>query len=364
MPLTWAHGTEAIDLALKPAPPRGGADLNPRAAVQRGVDLARALTDARPNQLDPIGFAQIARVLASELGLGIRVTDAAGLVAGGFGGIVAIGAGSSRPPALIELWSAGETTDPDRPPSGAIAFAGKGITFDSGGLSLKGSDAIYGMHTDCAGAASVLGALATLALLRERTPVYAALPLAENIPGPDSARPGDVVRMRSGVGLEIVDTDFEGRVILADALALLQESQPQAMVSMATLTHQAVIALGPEIAALFSRDEELGARMLAAATRAGESLWPLPWADRYSHQLLSSAPGAAYRNHPRSDSGRAITAALLLGKFVRPETPFVHVDFAGPATTIRDAAPQATGYGVRTLVELVRHWPPSGDRHP
>lgn len=354
-----AHGTDAIDRALIPAvaPPRGTRGHDPEGAVRRGVDLAAALTDARSNQLDPAGFVRIARELASELGFGIRVTDAARLASEGFGGIVAIGADSSRPPALVELWSAGDATDPERPPLGAIAFAGKGITFDSGGLSLKGSDAMYGMHTDCAGAASVLGALVALAGRGESAAVYAALPLAENMPGPDSARPGDVVRMRSGVGLEIVDTDFEGRVVLADALALLQESRPQAVISMATLTHQAVVALGPEIAALLSRDDELGRRMLAAAGRAGEPLWPLPWAERYSPQLRSNAPGAAYRNHPRSDSGRAITAALLLGAFVHPETPFAHVDFAGPAVAMRDGAPEATGYGVRTLVELVTNWP-------
>lgn len=339
----------------------------PETALERGVELARRLTDARSNQLDPAGFAEIARTLADELGLGLRVTEAAQLAEQGFGGLTAIGSGSSRPPALVELWLPGCSDDRprlDEPPRGAIAIAGKGITFDSGGLSLKGTSAIYGMHTDCAGAASVLGAIVALAEQGCRAPVYAALPLAENIPGPDSVRPGDVVIMRSGAGLEIVDTDFEGRVVLADAIALLQESQPRAVITVATLTYQAAVALGPEIAALLSRDDELSRRLLAAADRAGEALWPLPWAERYAAQILSSAPGADYRNHPRADTGRAITAALLLGAFVDPATPFAHIDFAGPAVATLDGSPVATGYGVRTLVELVTGWTEPGAPRP
>lgn len=326
------------------------------AAITRGVELAVALTNARANQLDPQGFVQIARSLADELGLGIRVTDAAQLAEQGFGGIIAIGSGSARPPALVELWVPGEGGNREEPPRGAIALAGKGITFDSGGLSLKSASAMYSMHTDCAGAASVLGALVAIAEMSCDTPLYAALPLAENIPGPDSIRPGDVVSMKSGVGLEIVDTDFEGRVVLADALTVLQESEPRAVISVATLTYQSVLALGPEIAALIGRDDDLTQRILDAATRAGEAMWPLPWAERYAAQLRSNAPGATYRNHPRADTGRALTAALLLGEFLDPAIPFAHIDFAGPAITMRDGGPEATGYGVRTLVELVSSW--------
>lgn len=331
------------------------------AALARGVNVAVALTNARANQLDPEGFTQIARTLADELGFGIRVTDAVQLADQGFGGIIAIGSGSSHPPALVELWLPGEEPLGEEPPRRAIALAGKGITFDTGGLSLKDPSAMYSMHTDCAGAATVLGALVALAELGCTVPVYAALPLAENMPGPDAIRPGDVVTMRSGVGLEIVDTDFEGRVVLADALALLNEAQPQAVITMATLTYQAVVALGPEIAALIGRDDALTQRLLDAAARADEAMWPLPWADRYIAQIRSNAPGATYRNHPRADTGRAVTAALLLGEFVDPTIPFAHVDFAGPAVRMQDGGPVATGYGVRTLVELVTSWPDSVD---
>ncbi len=331
------------------------------AAIARGVDVAVSLTNARANQLDPRRFTQIACALAAELGLGVRVTDAVQLAEEGFGGIIAIGSGSSHPPSLVELWLPGEGPLGEEPPHGAIALAGKGITFDSGGLSLKDPSAMYSMHTDCAGAATVLGALVALAELGCTVPVYAALPLAENMPGPEAIRPGDVVTMRSGVGLEIIDTDFEGRVVLADAVALLSESQPQAVITMATLTYQAVVALGPEIAALLGRDAALTQRLLDAADRVDEALWPLPWADRYIAQIRSNAPGAVYRNHPRADTGRALTAALLLGEFLDPGIPFAHVDFAGPAVRMQDGGPVATGYGVRTLVELVTSWPASVD---
>ena len=320
-------------------------------ALARGVALATALTDARANQLTPTGFAETAVRLAAPLPLHTRVTGADELRAGGHGGITAIGAGSSRPPALLEMWIGPSS---DAPPTGALALAGKGVTFDTGGLSLKSAAAMHGMHTDCAGAAAVLAAMLVLADTGHSEPVVAAMPLVENVPGPDSARPGDVVRARNGLGIEIVDTDFEGRVILADALSCLAETSPTAIVSAATLTHQSVIALGDEIAAVLARDDALGAHVLAAATRADEAMWRLPWATRYAHRLVSCAPGADVRNHPLNDSGRAITAALFLGAFVPPHVPYAHIDLAGPAVEQTPDGPQATGFGVRTLVEVAR----------
>ncbi len=337
-------------------------DAGQRTAIDRGVRLATELTDLRANQLTPQIFAERARDLAEELRLGYRATSGEELAEQGYGGIVAIGKGSVNPPVLVELWHPGTGPHGSEPPRGAIALAGKGVTFDTGGLSLKPAASMYGMRTDCAGAATVLGALVALALAGCEQPVYAALPLVENVPGPASARPGDVVRMRSGAGLEIIDTDFEGRVILADALALLGESAPEAMLSLATLTHQIVVALGPEIAGVFGRDPDLAERVLAAAARADEAVWSMPWATRYGSQLVSSAPGADLRNHPLTDTGRAITAALLLGEFVPAAIPFAHIDFAGPAVKTTPDGPVATGYGVRTVVELVLRWR-SGEAH-
>ncbi|MCA0345535.1 MAG: leucyl aminopeptidase [Actinobacteria bacterium] len=324
--------------------------------LHRATALAAQLTDARANQLTPTDFAKHAEQIAAELGLGFRATGAAELRAQGYGGITAIGQGSDQPPVLVELWYSGSSEPGEEPPTGAVALAGKGVTFDSGGLSIKPAAGMYSMHTDCAGAATALAALRAFAELGGETPVHIALPLVENLPGPHSVRPGDVVRMRNGSGLEIVDTDFEGRVILADAVSRLAEHEPRAILSLATLTYQIVVALGPDIAGLFSRDETLAARAAEAADRAGEALWRMPWATRYASQLRSSAPGADLRNHPLHDSGRAITAALFLGEFAPASVPFAHIDFAGPAVRTTANGPVATGYGVRTLVEMLLHW--------
>lgn len=343
-------------------------------ALGWGTEIARDLTDARANQLSPIEFARRAESLATEHALGFRMWTADDLATEGFGGITAIGQGSTRPPVLVELWiteparrhseteglPAGANASPScEPPSGALAIAGKGITFDTGGLSLKLPEAMYSMHTDCAGAAAVLGAMVALAITGSSTAIHAVLPLAENVPGPDSVLPGDVVTLRDGTGLEIVDTDFEGRVVLADALSLISEYGPRAVVSLATLTYQATIALGPDIGAVFGRDQEFATELLSAANIAGEEVWPLPWATRYADQIRSSAPGATLRNHPRADTGRAITAALLLGEFVDPSVPFAHIDFGGPAVRHETGSVRATGWGVRTVYELA-----FSDRHP
>lgn len=330
--------------------------LGEQLTVEGSVELAIELTNARANQLTPIAFAELARKVATQHGLGFRLTDAAGLRAGQFGGITAIGQGSSEPPVLVELWYSGTDQPGDTPPRGAVAIAGKGVTFDSGGLSIKPATGMYSMHTDCAGAATALAALAAAADLGANVPIHIALPLAENMPGPHAVRPGDVVTLRDGSGLEIVDTDFEGRVLLADAVALLAEPEPRALLSLATLTYQIVVALGPEIAGLFARDEALASRTLAAVATVGEPLWQMPWATRYAAQLRSTAPGAALRNHPLADSGRAITAALFIGEFAPQEVPFAHIDFAGPTVRSTPNGPAATGYGVRTLVELLRNW--------
>lgn len=330
--------------------------LSTERACWRARELAIELTNARGGQLTPELFAHRAREAASAAGLGIRVTEAGRLAREGFGGITAIGRGSAQPPVLVELWYAGPDGPGDAPPPNAVALAGKGVTFDSGGLSLKPPSAMYSMHTDCAGAAVVLAALTELRDLGAEVPVYAALPLVENLPGPSAVRPGDVVTTRSGIGLEIVDTDFEGRVVLADAIALLAEAEPRAIVSLATLTYQISVALGPEIAGLFARDAQLGKRLDRAAGDAGEALWQMPWATRYAPQLRSNAPGAELRNHPLSDTGRAITAALFLGEFAPRETPFAHIDFAGPAVRSTPDGPAATGYGVRTLLEFLLSW--------
>jgi leucyl aminopeptidase len=352
-------------------------DARSRALIDaRAADLARELVDARASEITPEVLASRAVQVAERSGLLARVWDTNDLAAAGMGGIIAVGDGSPNPPYLVEL-----EYDPDSAgdePAPPICLVGKGVTFDSGGLSMKSPAAMVGMHSDKAGAVTVMAAMSSLRDLDVPTPVRGYLPLAENLPGPGATRPGDIVTMLDGTRVEVVDTDFEGRVLMADALALAAgvppaasrrtrgpTLRPAAVVDVATLTYQAVTALGPEIGALIARDDRLGQRILQAARRAGEPLWPLPWAPRYLDQTRSRAPGASLRNHPGSDTGRALTAALFLGSFVPSAIPWAHIDIAGPAMAGSGADARATGYGVRTLVTLMEQWRPQADAdHP
>jgi leucyl aminopeptidase len=206
------------------------------------------------------------------------------------------------------------------------------------------------MRMDVAGAATVLAVLAGLPRLGVRVGVRAVLPFAENLPGPGATRPGDVVTARNGIQIQILDTDFEGRVVLADALAHAAAGSPDVIVDLATLTYQAEIALGPDIAAVFGRDDRALRRFLDAASAAGEPMWSLPWATRYLDQVRTPF---GVRNHPLHDSGRAITAALFLGEFVPRDVPWVHCDMTGPAWRGDASSDGATGFGARTLLTLL-----------
>jgi leucyl aminopeptidase len=359
-----------VHLSGLPARP-GLADARSRAQVDaRAAQLARDLVDTRANEVTPETLAGTAVETAERSGLSVRVWDAADLAAAGMGGIIAVGSGSPNSPTLVELVYQPTHDEQRRPP---VCLVGKGVTFDSGGLSMKSPAAMVGMHSDKAGAVTVLAAMSVLRDLGVATPVRAILPLAENLPGPGATRPGDIITMLDGTRVEVVDTDFEGRVLMADALVLAAGTQagpvshhagsdsPAAIIDVATLTYQAVTALGPDIGALIARDDTLGQRLLTAAERVGEPLWPLPWAPRYADQTRSRAPGAQLRNHPGTDTGRALTAALFLGAFVPENIPWAHLDIAGPAMSGAGADARATGYGVRTLTNLLEQWQSTPD---
>nr|WP_255479615.1 M17 family metallopeptidase [Quadrisphaera sp. RL12-1S] len=313
------------------------------------------VTCAPPGVATPAAVAAWARSGAEAVGATCEVLDADALRAGGYGGVLAVGAGSAAEPRLVRVrWdgrpgSSGGASGPGAPAD--LVVVGKGVTFDSGGLSLKSPAAMQDMRSDCAGAAAALAAVLSLAAQRAPVAVEALLPLAENLPGPGATRPGDVVRSRSGRLVQVLDTDFEGRVLLADALTDACASRPRLVVDLATLTYQAVVALGQDVGALLARDGSAAAAVLDAARRAGEPLWRLPLADRYRGQVDL---GWAVRNHPLADSGRAITAALFLDAFVPPEQPWAHLDVAGPSWRGDASADGATGFGVRTLLELAR----------
>ncbi|WP_187279755.1 M17 family metallopeptidase [Quadrisphaera setariae] len=334
--------------ALLPAARRG-------LVASAAVHLARLVTCAPPGVATPAAVAEWARAGAAAVGAGCEVLDADGLRAGGYGAVLAVGAGSAHQPHLVRVSWDGRPADPARPGgSGSpadLVVVGKGVTFDSGGLSLKSPAAMQDMRSDCAGAAVALATVLSLAAQRAPVAVEALLPLAENLPGPGATRPGDVVRSRSGRLVQVLDTDFEGRVLLADALTDACAARPRLVVDVATLTYQAVVALGPDIGALLARDDSAAASVLDAARRAGEPLWRLPLADRYRARV---DVGWALRNHPLTDSGRAITAALFLDAFVPPEQPWAHLDVAGPSWRGDASADGATGFGVRTLLELAR----------
>lgn len=324
-----------------------------RAAVARAevvavsVRFTRDLVNTPARDLTPAALAEVARAMAEEVGLEARIWDEHELAEGGFGGILGVGQGSASPPRLIELTYRGAAAS--QPP---IALTGKGITFDSGGLSIKTSDGMETMKDDMGGAAAVLGAMRAIALLRPRVNVVAAIPSAENMPSGTATRPGDVLRHRGGKTSEVLNTDAEGRLVLADALAYLAEKRPRAIVDAATLTGACMVALGEDLWGLFSTDRALARALLAAGEAVGEPGWELPLHRPYRSLIDSDV--ADVKNVGKRYGG-AITAALFLAEFVG-DVPWAHLDVAGPAFRDKagDYAPKgATGIPVRTLVAYV-----------
>ncbi len=321
------------------------------AAVQ-GATFARGLVAEPGNIITPQGFAaRLARLEAA--GVTVEVLDAAQLQHEGLRALLAVGGGSANPPCLAVLRWRGVI---DAPP---VAFVGKGVTFDTGGVSVKPAAGLWEMRGDMAGAAACAGAMLALALRRSPAPAVAVLPLAENMLGARSYRPGDVLRTYEGTTVEIVDTDAEGRLILADALAWTVENlRPQAVVDLATLTGSVIIALGHAMAGLFAPDTMpcglLAAHVAAAGAAVGERAWRLPIGDPAPEALLSDIADVRQCSlAPHMPD--AMHAAAFLRRFVGG-TPWVHLDIAGMET--RDAACDryalgATGFGVRLLDRLV-----------
>ena len=320
-------------------------------AIDRGVVLAEAtawtrdLVNMPPIEATPAYLASEARAMARKHGLQAKVWSRAELERGGFGGILGVGSGSRNEPRLIELRYDGGSGAP-------IGLAGKGITFDSGGLSLKDAKGMEWMKCDMAGAASILGTMQAVARLKPPVNVVAAIPSAENMPGGSAIRPGDVLRHRGGKTSEVLNTDAEGRLILADALAYLTEKKPSVIVDTATLTGACVIALGEELWGVMGSDRGLVRELLDAGEAAGEPGWELPLWDGYKRHIESQI--AEVKNIGARGAG-TITAALFLKHFVG-DVPWAHLDIAGTAYSERpgDYWPRgATGSPVRTLVRFI-----------
>jgi leucyl aminopeptidase len=317
-------------------------------AVAGAVAWARDLVNEPAGAMTPIQLAEEARRAAEQGGLDIEILDEVEIANQGLGGLLGVSLGSDQPPRLVKL-----TYTPKGKATGTVALVGKGITFDSGGLSLKTADGMETMKTDMSGAAAVIGAMSVLRAAGVRTKVIAFVPTTENMPGGRAIKPGDVLKIRNGKTVEVLNTDAEGRLILADGLSLAAEEKPDAVIDLATLTGACVVALGMKIAGLMGNNDAWIGQVRAAAERAGESMWHLPLPEEYRKDLDSEI--ADLKNITGGRGGGALTAGLFLSEFAG-DVPWAHLDIAGPARAPGDdgyIAKGGTGFGVRTLVEVL-----------
>ncbi|MBM3672097.1 MAG: leucyl aminopeptidase [Actinobacteria bacterium] len=336
----------------------GGAKV--QAALKRAQVITEAVAWARDMVNEPAGakspteFAAAARRLLTGKGVRVTILNEAQMRTQKMGGVLGVGQGSVRPPRFVKVVY--EPTG--KKARGTLALVGKGVIFDSGGLSIKPAQGMETMKTDMSGAAAVLATMATLRALGVKHRVVAYAPMVENMPSGNAIRPGDVLKMRNGKTVEVLNTDAEGRLILADALALAVTDGSDAMVDLATLTGACVVALGEKVAGLMGNDSGWVDQVRSASDRAGEPTWPLPLPDEYRKLLESEV--ADLRNIGTSGMGGALTAGIFLEAFV-DEVPWAHLDIAGPARAGSDdgeLTKGGTGFGVRTLVELVEHFDP------
>ena len=317
-------------------------------ALARGVSLTRELVNMPPCDLYPETFAKRAEEVAKKVNIECLVMDEKRIVEEKMGSLMGVAQGSDKPPRVVVLKYTG------KPGGKTLGLVGKGVTFDSGGLSLKPSDGMLDMKCDMAGAGTVLGAVQAIAELKLPVNVVAVLALVENMPSGKALKLGDVLHARNGKTIEIHNTDAEGRLILADALAYAVDQKVDNLVDLATLTGAYMVALGMEVNGLMTNDDTWRHKVEAAAKQAGELVWALPMFPLYN-ELISSHV-ADIKNTGGSRWGGAITAAKLLEEFVG-DVPWVHLDIAGPAWKDSPSASSeagGTGTMVKTLVELAR----------
>jgi leucyl aminopeptidase len=321
----------------------------PGAAVAEGVFFTRDLVNEPANILTTYDFA--ARLAAmQELGLDVEILEEEQLAKLGMGALLGVGQGSESPSKVVVMqWHGGEKE------AAPFALVGKGVVFDTGGISIKPAAGMEEMTMDMGGAAVVAGVMRTLALRKAKANVVGLVGLVENMPDGRAQRPGDVVRSMKGDTIEVINTDAEGRLVLADVLWYAQDRfKPTGMIDLATLTGAIIIALGHENTGVFSNNDDLCNAFLKAAKAEGEGAWRMPMGDAYDAKLKSRI--ADMMNVGGRDGG-AITAAQFLQRFVKPETPWCHLDIAGTALLKSDStlAPKgATGWGVMALDRLIR----------
>lgn len=334
----------------------GGVGDEDRRAVEQGarageviasaVCWARDLVNRPAGQLTPRRFAHEAiRRLEQDPAVTIEVWREAELEQERLGGLLGVSRGSLEPPRLVRA-----TYEPEGRAGGHVVLVGKGITFDSGGLSLKSGEGMMQMKTDMTGAAVVLGALSAAARLGLPLKVTAIAPLTENLPGHRATKPGDVLTARDGTTMEVLNTDAEGRLVLADGLSLAVELAPDAIIDVATLTGAAMVALGPDVAAVFGTDPDLVASLRSAGGDAGEPLWELPLVDSYERFLESEV--ADVKNIGKAGQAGTVIAALFLRRFAK-DVPWAHLDIAATGRADADEgyyAKGGTAFSLRTLV--------------
>ena len=319
-----------------------------RFAIAEGVELARNLVNEPPNVLFPIEFAERAKSL-EKLGVDVQVLDEKAMGKLGMNALLAVGRGSAKESRLVTMRWNGARSKRTKP----IAIVGKGVCFDSGGISIKPSAGMEDMKGDMGGAACVVGLMHALAARKAKVNVVGVVGLVENMPDGDAIRPGDIITSLSGQTIEIVNTDAEGRLVLADALwYTLETYSPRAIIDLATLTGAIIVALGAEVAGLFSNNDELAQRIAAAGEVSGEKVWRMPLGPAYDKMIDSKF---ADMKNAGGRHGGSITAAQFLQRFVK-ETPWAHIDVAG---TAMGSAPSdinqswGSGWGVRLLNRLM-----------
>ncbi|MDI7260298.1 MAG: leucyl aminopeptidase [Thermodesulfobacteriota bacterium] len=326
-----------------------GAGLKAGKIISEAVCMARDLVNGPGNQVTPAVLAEKARQIAKDCSMEVQVFEVSEAETMGMGAFAAVAKGSQEPGKFIILeYNKGKGFD-------IIALVGKGITFDSGGISIKPSENMERMKDDMSGAAAVLAAMKAVSELQIPFHLVGIIPATENLPSGKAYKPGDILKTLSGQTVEVISTDAEGRLILSDALTFSLRYQPKAIIDLATLTGACVIALGDYVMGLFGNNESLLKRIEEAAGKTGEKVWRLPIWDEYSEYLKSDV--ADFRNVGTRAAG-AIIGGIFLSKFVE-KTPWVHLDIAGPAHITKDQPyiPKGgTGVGVRLLIQLLRDW--------
>ncbi|MFF9116100.1 leucyl aminopeptidase [Streptomyces massasporeus] len=338
---------EIVLLGGKPRDKAYKAAVERAVAVSEELNRSRDLVNTPPNDLNPESFAAIAQAAAKEHGIKIQVLDEKALAKGGYGGILGVGSGSAATPRLVKLSYTSSKAKKH------LAFVGKGITYDSGGISLKPAGHNETMKCDMAGAASVFAAVVAAARLGLEVNVTGWLALAENMPSGSATRPGDVLRMYSGKTVEVLNTDAEGRLVLADALWAASQEKPDAIVDVATLTGAMVLALGNRTFGIMGNDDAFRAALVEAAEEVGEPAWPMPLPEHLRKGMDSATADIANMGERM---GGGLVAGLFLREFVGEGITWAHLDIAGPA--FNEGGPfgytpkGGTGTAVRTLVRL------------